>query len=83
MKTKEIKKIVFICNGKDCKKNGAGKIRKELKNTIESEKLKGDIRMVKCECLDLCSKGPVAIFNRTLFTEIQVNDVGQILEQMK
>ena len=71
------KKFIFACNGKDCKKNGAGSFTKTIKNAIEQGELKGKYKLVKSKCMDCCKSGPVAVIDQQL---IKKGDAKKLVE---
>ncbi|GEO22318.1 (2Fe-2S) ferredoxin domain-containing protein [Cyclobacterium qasimii] len=60
------RKFIFVCNGKDCKKNDAKSFSEAIKNTIKEGDFRGNFKMVKSKCMDCCKSGPVAVFNNEL-----------------
>ena len=57
------RQYIFICTGKDCKKNGSKELLKELKKYRKGKKL----RVIKTKCMDHCKKGPNAIIDNTIY----------------
>lgn len=58
---KHFRKLVFICNGSDCKKAGAKKLYKELKEMTDEVPLKGTCKYIKTKCMDMCKTTPNVI----------------------
>ena len=55
---KHKRKLVFICNGSDCKKSGAKKLYKELKGATDEPSLRGSCKFIKTKCMDMCKTAP-------------------------
>ncbi len=83
MKIKKVKSILFVCTGKDCKKNGAGRLRKKLKKEMDRNKMNAGVRIAKCKCLDQCNKAPVIYYCKNILQEIQVEDAGAVIDFVK
>ena len=58
---KHPRKLIFVCNGSDCKKEGAKKLSKELKNLTDQAPLKGSCKFIKTKCMDMCKTAPNVI----------------------
>lgn len=58
---KHSRTLVFCCTCSDCKKGGGKLLRKELKESIKAEDLKGQIKLIQTKCLDMCKSSPVVI----------------------
>ena len=58
---KHPRKLIFVCNGSDCKKEGAKKLSKELKNLTDQVPLKGSCKFIKTKCMDMCKTAPNVI----------------------
>ncbi|WP_057936634.1 (2Fe-2S) ferredoxin domain-containing protein [Algoriphagus resistens] len=55
---KHSRKLIFVCNGSDCKKEGAKKLYKELKELTDVPPLKGTCKFIKTKCMDMCKTAP-------------------------
>lgn len=51
--------IIGVCSGGACLNKKAKKLRKRLRELIETEGLSNAYRVKKCGCLGCCSDGPV------------------------
>ncbi|MBS4072789.1 MAG: (2Fe-2S) ferredoxin domain-containing protein [Algoriphagus sp.] len=58
---KHSKTLVFCCTGSDCKKSGGKSLRKELKESAKSGDLKGNVKLIRTQCMDMCKSAPVVI----------------------
>jgi NADH:ubiquinone oxidoreductase subunit E len=76
---KERKKFIFVCSGKDCKKNGAGYFSKTIKNAMGEVNFKGKFKLVKSNCMDCCKSGPVAVMGQQLIKKGDVEKLVDIL----
>ncbi|MDO6438467.1 (2Fe-2S) ferredoxin domain-containing protein [Cyclobacterium sp. 1_MG-2023] len=73
------KKYIFICNGKDCKKNDNKSFSSSVKHAIDKAPLKGNFKLVKTKCLDCCKSGPVAVYNNHLVKKGDTDKLIQFL----
>ncbi len=55
--------VVLVCEGKDCKKQGAKDVRKALKNHVKAKGLKRSVLILKTKCTGNCKRAPVCGFN--------------------
>lgn len=74
------RKLVFICNGSDCKKSGAKKIRKELKDAATNGSLKGHCKFFQTKCMDMCKSAPVVIVDGHFCKK---TDAKKVMDQIK
>ncbi len=74
------RKLVFVCTGSDCKKCGSKSLYKELKVSIKQPDLKGDVKLIKTKCLDMCKSGPMVIVEDQFLKKSTLRDV---LERLK
>lgn len=51
--------VLFVCQGSDCKKNGAKKLRKAGKAHLADRGWKKRSVVVKTKCMDGCKRGPI------------------------
>lgn len=58
---KHSRKLIFVCTGSDCKKEGAKKLHKELKGLTDESSLKGSCKFIKTKCMDMCKTAPNVI----------------------
>ncbi|WP_192349485.1 (2Fe-2S) ferredoxin domain-containing protein [Algoriphagus sp. Y33] len=58
---KHSRKLIFICNGSDCKKEGAKKLYKGLKEATDEAPLRGTCKFIKTKCIDMCKTAPNVI----------------------
>lgn len=73
---------IFICTGKDCKKNGCEELKSELKKIIKTDKIK-NVRLVKTKCMDYCKLGPNVAVDGKLLNDCQPKDIAEILDELK
>jgi NADH:ubiquinone oxidoreductase subunit E len=55
------RELIFVCTGSECKKSGAKNLCKELKDAINQVPLKGQCKLIKTKCMDMCKSAPMAI----------------------
>lgn len=55
----DLKQIVMICQGKDCKKRGSKELEKAIKDCAKELGLKRDTLIVSTKCTGNCKRGPV------------------------
>lgn len=73
---------IFICTGKDCKKNGCEALKIDLKKSIKSNGIK-NLRLIKTKCMDYCKLGPNLVVNGDLLHDCKSSDIPKILEKLK
>lgn len=54
--------VVLVCEGSDCKKNGAKAVRKALKSHIKARGVRKSVLLLKTKCTDHCKRGPICGF---------------------
>jgi NADH:ubiquinone oxidoreductase subunit E len=74
------RELIFICTGSDCKKSGGKKIYKELKAECEHGPLKGNLKLIKTKCLDMCKSAPVVIIGDHFCKKASIE---KVLEKIK
>ncbi|GMQ24014.1 MULTISPECIES: (2Fe-2S) ferredoxin domain-containing protein [Algoriphagus] len=72
------RKLVLVCTGKDCKKEGAKKLQKELENEPE---LKGKCKWIKTRCLDHCKSAPMVVVGDFFCKKATVHKVAEIIKK--
>ncbi|MFC5623182.1 (2Fe-2S) ferredoxin domain-containing protein [Algoriphagus winogradskyi] len=77
---KHPRKLIFVCNGSDCKKEGAKKLSKELKNLTDQRPLKGSCKLIKTKCMDMCKTAPNVIVGEVF---CKSTTAEKVLEQLK
>ncbi len=55
------RELIFVCTGSDCKKAGAKNLCKELKTATNQAPFKGQCKLIKTKCMDMCKSAPVVI----------------------
>lgn len=81
MKTRQLAECgcVVVCQGKDCKKAGAGKLRKALEKTAGEAGAK--VMVLKSRCMGRCGRAPVVAAwpGGIAFLEAEPGDAAEIL----
>lgn len=77
---KHSRKLIFICNGSDCKKAGAKKLGKELKSLSNTTGLKGTCKFIQTKCMDMCKTAPNVIVGDHFCKK---TDADKVLLQLK
>jgi len=72
---------IFICTGKDCKKNGCEELKSELKQSLKENKIK-NVKLIKTKCMDYCKLGPNLVVNGELLYDCKPKDIPTILEKL-
>lgn len=81
MKEKPVK-YIFICTGRDCKRNGSKKIRKELLEKLKANGMKNDVQVIRTRCMGQCRFGPNIIFNNHLVNDVDEKDLDKLISQI-
>jgi NADH:ubiquinone oxidoreductase subunit E len=74
------RQLIFVCNGSDCKKSGAKSIGKDLKAACQSDFLKGNCKLIKTKCMDMCKSAPMVIVNDQF---LKKTTAAKVIEQLK
>ncbi|MGM0579083.1 MAG: (2Fe-2S) ferredoxin domain-containing protein [Bacteroidota bacterium] len=73
---------IFICTGKDCKKNGCEELKSELKKFIKSNSNE-NLKLIKTKCMDYCKLGTNLVVNGELLHNCKSEDIPEILDKLK
>jgi NADH-quinone oxidoreductase subunit F len=73
---------IFICTGKDCKKNGCEELKTNLKKSIKAKNIK-NLKLIKTKCMDYCKLGPNLVVNGELLHNCKSEDIPEIIERLK
>lgn len=55
----KIQKMIFICNGDCCMKNGADENTLALRESLKEHQLNDEIHTVRTKCFGQCKQGPI------------------------
>lgn len=77
---KHSRKLVLICCGSDCKKEGAKGFYKSLKKEFKNQEYKGKYKLIKTHCLDMCKSAPVAVVQDHFFKKVEIE---KLLDHLK
>ncbi|MFP4091469.1 MAG: (2Fe-2S) ferredoxin domain-containing protein [Cyclobacteriaceae bacterium] len=70
--------FIFICNGKDCKKNGCKELQKVIKHELKQKKKLKSVKLIKTKCTGKCKQAPVLIADNQWFTKVSPDDALRI-----
>ncbi|WP_041649555.1 (2Fe-2S) ferredoxin domain-containing protein [Marivirga tractuosa] len=73
---------IFICTGKDCKKNGCEELKNDLKKSLKSKGIK-NLKLIKTKCMDYCKLGPNIVVTGELLHHCKSTDIPEIIEKVK
>ncbi len=71
--------FIFVCNGKDCKKNGCKDIQKAIKSELKQQKA---LKIIKTKCTGKCKKAPVLIAKEQWMTDMNVKKTLDLVNLM-
>lgn len=74
--------FIFVCNGKDCKKNGCKNIQNAIKRDLKQKKKQKALKVIKTKCTGKCKKAPVIIAKDQWMTEMDVNKTLDVVNLM-
>jgi len=80
-KTRE-QQFIFVCNGKDCKKNGCKDIQKAIKSELKQRKQMKSVKIIKTKCTGKCKKAPVLIAREQWMLEMDVKQTMEVIDLM-
>ncbi|MDF9795523.1 NADH:ubiquinone oxidoreductase subunit E [Catalinimonas alkaloidigena] len=82
-KEKEIhQQFIFVCNGKDCKKNGCKDIQKAIKSELKRTKKQKTVKLIGTKCTGKCKKAPVIIAKEQWMTAMDVPKALEVVKSM-
>jgi sirohydrochlorin cobaltochelatase len=58
---KKLDAHVLVCTHKTCRKQGAGRVARELKRALKAKGLRRSVMLTKVDCLDQCGRGPTVV----------------------
>jgi NADH-quinone oxidoreductase subunit F len=73
---------LFVCTGKDCKKNGCEELKSELKKSLKAVPNK-KVRLIKTKCMDYCKLGPNLVVDGELLHDCQPKDIANLIDKLK
>lgn len=76
--TKECK-FLFICHGKDCRKQGAKDLKKQFIQELKRHRLNKSIQAVSSKCLDRCKFAPSVVFRDQWYGKVKPKDLQDII----
>ncbi|WKN32038.1 (2Fe-2S) ferredoxin domain-containing protein [Porifericola rhodea] len=74
--------FIFVCNGKDCKKNGCKDIQKAIKSELKKTKQQKAVKLIGTKCTGKCKKAPVLIAKEEWMTEMNVPRALELLHSI-
>ena len=74
--------FVFVCNGKDCKKNGAKDLQKAFSKGLNERGLKGSAKVIKTKCTGRCKEAPVVIVGQHWLSRVKETQVPAIIDEL-
>lgn len=74
--------VILVCSESDCKKNGCKRVCQALKDEVQAQGLKGQIRVQKTKCLGHCKHGPnVMVYPASiLYSDVKKADAQEIVQ---
>ena len=80
-KDKRRKQYVFVCQGKDCLKNGARSLTKELEKSIKLSSIRSSCQLIKTRCMDRCKEAPSIIVDGAWHGKVGPKDIDEIIKK--
>lgn len=78
MKSKE---YIFLCTGKDCKRNGSKELYRDLPELLKKKNIRSKVRVIKTKCMDHCKKGPNVIHANRLYSKVNRRFLNDIISE--
>ncbi len=75
------RQLILICTGKDCKKSGGKELYRELKKSTAKEPFKGQFKLIKTKCMDMCKSAPLAVAKDFYFKKTSPLKVLEVLKK--
>ena len=79
-KDRKEKKYIFVCHGKDCLKNGAKVLQKQLEKQAKSSN-NGYCEILKTRCMDHCKDAPSLVVDNTWYGRVATKDLEGLLQK--
>ncbi|WP_114750830.1 (2Fe-2S) ferredoxin domain-containing protein [Pleomorphovibrio marinus] len=71
------RKFIFVCTGKDCKRNGCKELLKDIKGMLKVSEHKGKCKVVKTKCMDFCKTGPMVVINSEVIKRASLPEIRE------
>jgi NADH:ubiquinone oxidoreductase subunit E len=75
------RELIFVCTGSDCKKAGAKNLCKELKTATNQPPFKGNCKLIKTKCMDMCKSSPLVIVKGQYCKKTNSSKVLELLKK--
>lgn len=75
------KQYIFVCNGKDCLKNGAREVQRGFEKELKSNGNKKHYRLIRTRCMDHCKEGPSVIIDNVWHGKVSPKDIPKVLNK--
>ena len=82
-KSRKLKQYIFICQGKDCLKNGARELCKDLDRALKSNPVRPTCELIKTKCMDHCKDAPSVVFDNTWYGKVTEPDLMKLIRRKK
>jgi len=74
--------FIFVCHGKDCKKEGCKALQQVLKSELKQKRQQKALKIIKTKCTGKCKQAPVMIAQDQWMTRVDVAKVREVVEKM-
>lgn len=74
------RRLIFVCEGSDCKKEDSKGLRKSLEKELSSGEFKGQCKLIRTKCMDFCKSAPVVIIGDHVSKK---TNLKKVIEQLK
>lgn len=75
------RELILVCTGSDCKKSGAKSLYKELKSATNEGSLRGNCKLIKTKCMDMCKSAPNVITKNNYCKKTNSKTVIELLKK--
>ncbi len=77
-KDRNQKQYIFVCQGKDCLKNGARQLQRDIEKLLKQRKR---CQLIKTRCMDRCKDGPSLVIDDVWYGKVTDSDLDEVLNK--
>ena len=80
-KSRKQKQYIFICQGKDCLKNGSRELHKNWEQELKSNPVQPSCELIKTKCMDHCKDAPSVVVDNTWYGKVIQTDLAKLIRK--
>ena len=77
------RKVIAVCAGTGCHATGSRSLVDTFRDTLDTQGLSDDVRLIPTGCHGFCERGPLVLFHPEglLYQRVKARDVAEIIEK--